>query len=76
MHTMNRVFNFFKTKSFAILLFHAGILLFNWPLLSMSVEGGETSVFSYLLITWTVIVALLIVVGQSIRHGDETEGED
>ncbi len=73
---MNRIIEFFKAGSFAILLFYAGVLLFNWPLLSMAAESGESSIFSYLLISWTVIVVLLIAVGQSIRHGEKTKKED
>jgi len=74
-YAVNRVVSFFKTRSFAVLLFHVGVLLFNWPLLSLSNENGETSVFSYLLITWALIVVVLIVVGQSIKHSEETDRE-
>lgn len=58
------------------MLFHAGVLLFNWPLLSLANENDETSIFCYLLVAWSIIVALLIVVGQSIRHGEEADRED
>lgn len=76
MRAVNRIVNFFKAKSFAVLLFHAGVLLFNWPLLSLAAENDETSIFCYLLISWSIIVALLIVVGQAIRHGEEAGRED
>jgi len=73
---VNRIVIFFKTGSFAILLFLAGVLLFNWPILSMAAEGGGTSVFKYLIIGWTVIVALLIVVGQCILGAEKADRED
>ncbi len=73
---MYQIVRFLKTRSFAVLLFHFGVLLFNWPLLSLPSKGGGTSIFTYLIVTWTVLVVLLILVGQSIRHGERSgEGD-
>lgn len=73
---MNRLFRFFKSRSFAILLFHVGVLLFNWPLLSMANEGSEAAIFSYLLITWAVVVCLLIIVGSFISSSMNRNSEE
>ncbi|MBI9081047.1 MAG: hypothetical protein JEY79_15070 [Pseudodesulfovibrio sp.] len=73
---MNRFVTFFKSQGFAILLFHAGVLLFSWPILSLATESGETYIFKHLLIGWAIIVALLVVVGQCILRGDKSDKGD
>jgi len=73
---MNRVILFFKSKNFIILLFHVGVLVFNWPLLSLASNKSDTSIFSYIIISWTIIVALLIVIGQCIQYHHESDKED
>lgn len=75
-NAVNRFITFFKSPGFTILLFHAGILLFSWPILSLATESGETGIFKHLLIGWAVIVALLVVVGQCILHGEKSDKGD
>lgn len=72
---MDRISKFFKSKSLAVLLFLVGMLLFNWPILSMPPRAGETSLFSYLIIAWTVIVVLLVAVGESTRRAEKMDRE-
>ncbi|ADU63004.1 MAG: hypothetical protein KUA35_05240 [Pseudodesulfovibrio sp.] len=72
---MDRISKFFKSKSLAVLLFLVGMLLFNWPILSMPSGAGETSIFSYLIIAWFVIVVLLIAMGEFTRRTGKTDGE-
>lgn len=73
---MNRFIVFFKSRSFALLLFHLGVLVFNWPILSMPSETGDGAIFSHLLIAWAIFVTLLIFVGQSIRAGNDSRKGD
>ncbi len=68
---MDRIINFFKAKSFAILLFHIGVLLFSWPLLSLSAETGGAPLFVYLLIFWALIVFALVIMGSCISISEE-----
>lgn len=67
---MNRILRFFQSTSCAVLLFHAALLLFNWPLLSLSSEPGGPGLFRYIFIAWFVLVCCLMGIGYSLRRGD------
>lgn len=67
---MDRLVAFLQSTSFAVLLFLAGLLLFNWPLLSLSSEHGGHSVFSYIFIAWFSLVCCLIGIGRSLHRAD------
>ncbi len=64
---VDRFVSFFKSKSFAVLLFHIGVLIFNWPILTLSSDLAGFTVFRYIFIAWFAIVCLLIVVSQSLK---------
>lgn len=72
---LNRLLGFFKGRSSAVLLFHAGVLLFNWPLLSISGDKGGESLFTYLFTVWAVIVVLLMVMGYAVRRSAASDRE-
>ncbi|BCS88067.1 hypothetical protein [Pseudodesulfovibrio sediminis] len=73
---MNRIVNFFKTSSFAVLLFHVGLLLFSWPLLSLPSDSGAERLFGYVIVAWSVIVCLLIVMGACFHMNEERDQGD
>lgn len=73
---MDRLFDFFSSRSFVILLFHVGVLLFNWPLLSLSSDASETSIFSYIIITWFVVVCMLIIMSYCINRANKANDKE
>lgn len=64
---MNRLLRFFASRSFAILLFHLGLLFFMWPILSIPAEDGGPGIFNYIFTVWAVLVFTLFLIGTSIR---------
>ncbi|MCJ2165517.1 MULTISPECIES: hypothetical protein [unclassified Pseudodesulfovibrio] len=73
---MNRIIGFFKNRTSAILLFHVGVLFFNWPLLSITADDGGVTAFYYIFVVWTVIVALLMVTGYALHRATTTDKKD
>lgn len=70
---VDRIIAFFKSGSLALLLFHLGVLLFSWPVLSLSAEEGGTPLFGYLFLAWSAVVILLTLVGLSLGR-DQDKG--
>jgi hypothetical protein len=59
------------TTSFALALFTIGLLLFNWPLISIADSGPVMAL--YLFLVWGLAIAALRAVGRRAATGDKKD---
>lgn len=53
--------------------FVMGVLLFSWPLLSITADRGGAPFFAYLFITWAVLIAVLFLMTREPGRGGHAE---
>lgn len=59
------------TTNLALILFIIGLLLFNWPLISIADHGPVMAL--YLFLVWGLAIAALRAVGRRAAMGDKKE---
>lgn len=57
--------------SLALVLFTVGLLLFNWPLISIADHGPVMAL--YLFLIWGLVIAALRAVGRRAATGDKKD---
>lgn len=73
---MNRIIQSIHEHSFAIIVFHVGVLLLSWPLLTIPNEDSPgIPLFCYLMIVWFILVVLLAITGYVITRSPHTDEE-
>lgn len=73
---MKRLTDFFNSRAGTLLLFSFGVLLFSWPLLSVTADKGGPGLFHYLFFAWAAILVTLIVLGVALGILDSDDGEN
>lgn len=73
---MKRLINFFGSKTGTLLLFHLGLLLFSWPLMSITANMGGVALFRYLFLAWAVFIAILPLMAYAVRRNSSDKGEE
>lgn len=63
--SLKNISNLFRKQGFHFLLFCLGIILFNWPFLSIAEETHGNFLFIYLFLVWAVIIFLSFSIARS-----------
>lgn len=72
---VKRLFDFLNSGAGALLLFMLGLLIFNWPLLSVTTNISGPYRFCYLFFAWAAIVAVLGLMAYALCSRDSEEEE-
>lgn len=72
---MERLRYLFRQSEFHMLLLCLFGALWSWPFVSFSDLGRLRTMFLYLVITWTLVVFLLFLVGWSLKERTEKPGQ-
>lgn len=62
---LKKIQNLVSCKEFLGLLFSLFLILFNWPLFSLSYHNPG-SVFTFIFTIWVIIVVVLFIIGQAL----------
>ena len=73
---MQRLIVFLRSRAGSLLLFHLGMLLFSWPMLSITANRGGVPFFLYLFLAWAGLIVLLAFMAFATRNDpSERDGE-
>jgi predicted membrane channel-forming protein YqfA (hemolysin III family) len=66
----------FRKPEFHFFLFFISLVLFGWPILSITEGGRNYSIFIYLFIAWVAIILLLFLIARSHNIKGPTSTEE
>ena len=73
---MKRLIRLLRQSELHVLLFALGIILLNWPILSIFEGKNPSDIFTYFFVVWFLVIVMLAMISRACNSLTAQDTED